>query len=220
VIRARPVDLDVVENIKCIIQHVDPRLTVDERSLLSVAYKMLSNDLRTALRLTARIGKQAMNKPRQVALVELQCRRIEKELVDVCQDVVRLLNDDLMPHATLGEEKVFYSFLEWSSLRLGDYYRYLAESCKEEKEQYTDQSLLSYKMAYRESLRGMDPLHPTRLGVALNFAVFFHDCKNSSVRACHLAKHALDEAVEALENYKGTDSLHDSFVILQFVLFW
>jgi 14-3-3 protein epsilon len=108
VIRARPVDLDVVENIKCIIQHVDPRLTVDERSLLSVAYKMLSNDLRTALRLTARIGKQAMNKPRQVALVELQCRRIEKELVDVCQDVVRLLNDDLMPHATLGEEKVFY----------------------------------------------------------------------------------------------------------------
>lgn len=201
---------DVAESIKDIAIHIDARLTIDERSLLSVAYKMKSNSLRTALRLTTKLSNAPSNTPRQVKLGEAECRRIERELAIVCEDVVALLKTRLMPGAAdHGEERVFLLKM------LGDYYRYLAECSKENRDEYIQGALSSYTSAYKEGLRSMEPLHPTRLGVALNFAVFYHDCKESPIRACYLAKQALDDAVVALLVWKGTESLHDAFVILQ-----
>ena len=34
----------------------------------------------------------------------------------------------------------------------------------------------------------MQPTHPIRLGLALNFSVFYYEIINSPDRACHLAK--------------------------------
>lgn len=34
----------------------------------------------------------------------------------------------------------------------------------------------------------MQPTHPIRLGLALNFSVFYYEIINSPARACHLAK--------------------------------
>ncbi len=34
----------------------------------------------------------------------------------------------------------------------------------------------------------MQPTHPIRLGLALNFSVFYYEILNSPDRACHLAK--------------------------------
>lgn len=99
---------DVAESIKDIAIHIDARLTIDERSLLSVAYKMKSNSLRTALRLTTKLSNAPSNTPRQVKLGEAECKRIERELAIVCEDVVALLKTRLMPGAAdHGEERVF-----------------------------------------------------------------------------------------------------------------
>lgn len=61
------------------------------------------------------------------------------------------------------------------------------------------------------------PTHPTRLGLALNFAVYFHDIMKSPVRACHLAKHAFDEAVSTAvaEGSSSISNLEDALMILQ-----
>lgn len=46
---------------------------------------------------------------------------IEKELNGICQDVLNLLKDVLIPQSEVAEAKVFYMKMR------GDYYRYLCE---------------------------------------------------------------------------------------------
>lgn len=60
--------------------------------------------------------------------------------------------------------------------RKGDYYRYLAEFAgqKEARNKYAEESLTAYKLAYMHALSVLEPTHPTRLGLALNFSVFYH----------------------------------------------
>jgi 14-3-3 protein epsilon len=39
------------------------------------------------------------------------------------------------------------------------------------------------------------PTHPIRLGLALNFSVFYYEILNAPDQACHLAKQAFDDAI-------------------------
>ena len=102
--------------------------------------------------------------------------------------------------------------------RKGDYYRYLAEFSKEsEREQYSKAALEAYKTAYKHASVTLPPTHPTKLGLALNFAVYYHDICDSPERACFLAKHAFDEAIAAVSKATVSDqvAIEDSLMILQ-----
>ena len=52
----------------------------------------------------------------------------------------------------------------------------------------TEDSKKSYQEAFDISKAKMQPTHPIRLGLALNFSVFYYEILNSPDRACHLAK--------------------------------
>ncbi|ESK97602.1 protein bmh2 [Moniliophthora roreri MCA 2997] len=207
---------DVILQIKAIIDKFGPRLTTDERNLLSVAYKNMTNNLRNSWRIVDTLGKmQAARSPtmtRQVSLIRRQRTKIEKELADVCRDIVQLVDKKLLPAADSGEERVFYSKMK------GDYYRYLAEFCSpQDFDRYAEESLAAYKSAYRHALSTLEPIHPTRLGLALNFAVFYHDVRKSPDRACHLAKSAFDDAVLSPQatDPELTQTIRDALQILQ-----
>lgn len=51
-----------------------------------------------------------------------------------------------------------------------------------------DDSQLAYQDAFEISKAKMQPTHPIRLGLALNFSVFFYEILNSPDKACQLAK--------------------------------
>lgn len=51
-----------------------------------------------------------------------------------------------------------------------------------------DDSQKAYQEAFDISKSKMQPTHPIRLGLALNFSVFYYEIINSPARACHLAK--------------------------------
>jgi len=202
---------DVVAQIKAIINLYNARLSIDERNLLSIAFKNITNMLRNSWRVIDNHEKFPVN-DRHLALLRSQREKVERELSAVCGDIVSLLEKHLIPSARPGEETVFYSKMK------GDYYRYLADFAhKRERYHYGELSLNAYKMAYQHALGSLDPLHPTRLGLALNFAVFYHDIRKSPERACHLAKSAFDEAVISftLTDLNVDQGVKDSVTILQ-----
>ena len=71
----------------------------------------------------------------------------------------------------------------------------------------------AYKEAV-EAAKEMATTHPIRLGLALNFSVFYYEIMNKPEEACKLAKSAFDDAIAELDSLKE-DSYKDSTLIMQ-----
>ena len=99
--------------------------------------------------------------------------------------------------------------------RKGDYYRYLAEfATGADRKTAAENSLLAYQTASETASKELPPTHPIRLGLALNFSVFFYEILSSPDRACQLAKAAFDEAIAELDTL-SEESYKDSTLIMQ-----
>lgn len=98
---------------------------------------------------------------------------------------------------------------------MGDYHRYLAEfATGDKRKESADKSLEAYKAASDVAVTELPPTHPIRLGLALNFSVFYYEILNSPDRACHLAKQAFDDAIAELDTL-SEESYKDSTLIMQ-----
>ena len=73
---------------------------------------------------------------------------------------------------------------------------------------------MAYKEANTIANQKLNPTHPIRLGLALNFSVFYYEILSSPERACRLAKAAFDEAIAELDTL-SEDSYKDSTLIMQ-----
>lgn len=94
--------------------------------------------------------------------------QVEKELRDICSDILNVLEKHLIPCAGTGESRVFYYKMK------GDYHRYLAEfATGGDRKDAAENSLLAYKTASDIAMTDLPPTHPIRLGLALNFSVSF-----------------------------------------------
>ncbi|KAJ6337613.1 hypothetical protein OIU76_007318 [Salix suchowensis] len=74
--------------------------------------------------------------------------------------------------------------------------------------------MLSYKAAQDIASADLAPTHPIRLGLALNFSVFYYEILNQSDKACSMAKQAFEEAIAELDTL-GEESYKDSTLIMQ-----
>lgn len=73
----------------------------------------------------------------------------------------------------------------------GDYLRYMTEFQQgDARASSADKALQAYQCATTLTNEDMAPTHPIRLGLALNFSVFYFEILNSPERACSLAKKA------------------------------
>ncbi|CAH8834154.1 unnamed protein product [Trichobilharzia szidati] len=181
----------------------------EERNLLSVAYKNVVGARRSAWRVISGSEAKAANHPKRKQIAE-ECRiKMEEELNEICNEVLTLIEKYLMPNATNSESKVFYKKME------GDYYRYLAEvATGEAKDKVVEKSLAAYEMATGIAQDKLATTHPIRLGLALNFSVFYYEIKNDPTQACNLAREAFDAAIAELDQLQD-DSYKDSTLIMQ-----
>lgn len=183
-------------------------LTNEERNLLSVAYKNVVGARRSSWRVISSIEQKTEGNEKKQAMAREYREKVEKELCEICNDVLALLDKHLIEKASNAESKVFYLKMK------GDYYRYLAEVASTLKEEVVDNSEKAYQEAFDIAKTQMQPTHPIRLGLALNYSVFFYEIKNAPDRACQLAKQAFDEAIAELDTL-NEDSYKDSTLIMQ-----
>jgi len=186
-------------------------LSVEERNLLSVAYKNVIGARRAAFRIISSIEQKEQSKGNEtnVGKVKEYSGKIEKELHDISNDVLNVLDNHLLPNAQSDEATVFYFKMK------GDYYRYMAEFTADAKRKEAgEKSLDAYKKALQVAETKLPTTHPIRLGLALNFSVFYFEILNEPTKACDLAKKAFDEAIKDLDNLTE-DSYKDSTVIMQ-----
>ncbi|ETN38688.1 14-3-3 family protein epsilon [Cyphellophora europaea CBS 101466] len=193
------------------VANIGGELTVDERNLLSVAYKNVVGTRRASWRIISSIEQKEESKgtDKHVSTIRDYRQKIESELEKVCQDVLDVLDQALIPKAESGESKVFYHKMK------GDYHRYLAEFASGEKRKTAATAAHeAYKNATDVAQTELTPTHPIRLGLALNFSVFYYEILNSPDRACHLAKQAFDDAIAELDSL-SEESYRDSTLIMQ-----
>ncbi|XP_032392226.1 14-3-3-like protein [Etheostoma spectabile] len=184
-------------------------LSNEERNLLSVAYKNVVGARRSSWRVVYSMEQKSKDNDAKSALAKEYKETIEKELNDICKEVLDLLDKHLIPNAKPADSSVFYLKMK------GDYYRYLAEvATGEKKEEIINSSRAAYQQALDISTKEMQPTHPIRLGLALNFSVFYYEIVNSPEEACKLAKAAFDEAITMLDSLNG-ESYKDSTLIMQ-----
>jgi tetratricopeptide (TPR) repeat protein len=182
-------------------------LTVEERNLLSVAYKNVVGTKRQSWRMLTQANFDNLD---ETTLGDYK-KTIEKELEEVCTEVLALLVETtkVAEDANADESKedlVFY--LKMS----GDYYRYLSEFIttsdnKEKAEKF-------YEEATKVAEDSLPETHPTRLGLALNYSVCCYEITDKKELACDIAKKAFDSAIEKLDTLNDS-SYKDSTLIMQ-----
>src|ERR1700676_5414567 len=89
---------------------LDVELTVEERNLLSVAYKNIIGIRRASWRIVTSIEskEEAKGPSEYVSKIRSYRSKIEEEMNHICKDILSLLDNTLIPNATMGESKVFY----------------------------------------------------------------------------------------------------------------
>ncbi|KAE8605040.1 hypothetical protein XENTR_v10014948 [Xenopus tropicalis] len=184
-------------------------LSSEERNLLSVAYKNVVGARRSAWRVISSIEQKSDSEETKLKIAREYKEKVESELQNICETVLNLLDKHLISSSTATESQVFYLKMK------GDYYRYLAEVATGDNRTKTIQdSQAAYQEAFDISKKDMQPTHPIRLGLALNFSVFYYEILNSPEKACTLAKNAFDEAIAELDTL-NEESYKDSTLIMQ-----
>merc|ERR1712125_113830 len=186
-------------------------LSVEERNLLSVAYKNAVGSRRAAWRIITSVEQKEKSKGNDelAKFAKEYCGKVEAELQKICDTILGLLDNNLIPKSSSGESKVFYQKMK------ADYYRYIAEfSDGDAKSKAAESARVAYDEAQKVAEKDLAVTHPIRLGLALNFSVFQYEVLQNPDEACKMARTAFEDAIAELDNV-AEDSYKDSTLIMQ-----
>merc|ERR1712217_714304 len=186
-------------------------LSVEERNLLSVAYKNAVGSRRAAWRIITSVEQKEKSKGNEenAKYAKEYCSKVETELQKICDTILGLLDANLIPKAGNGESKVFYQKMK------ADYYRYIAEfKDGDAKKAAAESARAAYAEAEEVAKKDLAVTHPIRLGLALNYSVFQYEVLGNPDEACKMARTAFEDAIAELDNV-AEDSYKDSTLIMQ-----
>jgi len=186
-------------------------LSVEERNLLSVAYKNAVGSRRASWRIVSSVEQKETSKGNttNADLAREYRVKVEAELNTICNEILQLLETNLIEGSSTGEAKVFFCKMQ------GDYFRYIAEFSEgQHKKNSADNAKTAYDKAMEVARKELPVTHPIRLGLALNFSVFHYEVLNNPEEACKMARDSFEEAIAELDNV-SEESYKDSTLIMQ-----
>jgi len=195
---------DMCEFMKALVHHIGDSddLTVEERNLLSVAYKNFIGARRASWRMLN------VEEYKDNTLIVAYRKQVEEELESMSKDVLELLEKKLVPAVSKKKNEASVFYLKMA----GDYYRYLAEFI--ETKGYDKKAGENYEEALAIATEELKPTHPIRLGLALNYSVCRYEILKDQKGACDMAKKAFDDAISKLDQLDEA-SYKDSTLIMQ-----
>jgi 14-3-3 protein epsilon len=179
-----------------------------------VAYKNVVGARRASWRVLSSIESKEKEKgdADKVAAITSYRDKVEKELEKICHELLDVLEKHLLPEDKTAEGQVFY----WKMA--GDYWRYLAEfATADDRKAKAEQAKQKYEKATQTAAtQGLPPTNPIRLGLALNYSVFYYEILNLPQDACTLAKTAFDDAISELDSLQE-EQYKDATLIMQLI---
>lgn len=165
--------------------------TSEERNLLLIAYKNVIGCRRTSWKNISLIENG--QDPKNLRLIQSFKKEIETELFRICSEILDILKNDLIPFNNSTDAKVFFYKM------VGDYYRYLAEILVDRKKEFASKALEGYQNATKFAESKLSATDPLRLGLALNFSVFYYEILNLPDKACLITKESFADALSHID---------------------
>ncbi len=188
-------------------KHRDKDFNEDERNLLSNAYKSYIQEIRATMKTILAYERTEKKKKKSSVLTYtiIYKEQTLNDLIKRCQRVIKIVDDYLLKRAENDEAIVFYLKMK------ADYFRYIAESAEGNlKKQKSDSSLKYYEEAIKRAKK-LDVLNSIRLGLFINYSLFYYEILNNHKKAIDIAKNAVSEADKELPNIdKDADENKDT----------
>ena len=206
---------DMVSSINDYIE-LDPKLSKEERNILSAGYKNILYDKRENWRfLTNMERKESKKKSKQVIYIQEIKTHIEKEIKKIIEKVFNLIDKYLLPNSVDTESKVFYMRLK------ADHYRYLCEISKDKD--LLEKAEKIYKEGYVLAMKDLSHINNERVGLCLNLALFYYEIKGDKKEGYKIAKNCFEESMKYLEEFEKVKS-KDALMLIQLLkenlIFW
>ena len=209
---------DMISSITKFIE-LNPKLSKEERNILSAGYKDILLDKRENWRfLNLMEKKELKKKSKQVIYIKEIKNHIEKEIKKIVEEMHHLIDNYLIKNCEDKESKIFYLRLK------ADHYRYLCE-ISNEKELENNLTLAEkyYKEAYDMANKELNLINNERIGLALNFALFYYEIKGNKKEGYNIAKNCFEETMKYFndfEKFKAKDALMLIQLLKENLIFW
>ena len=172
-------------------------LTKEEKNILQAAYKHLFSELRSSWRTLCNVlDRESRQKNCNIReLVENLKNEIEIEMNKIYNKILQLIDENLLNRVSNIESKIFYLKLK------GDYNRYMIEYLKDEnlKKEKIDIILNSYNEGLELSKK-LSFTNEIKLGLILNFGVFYNDNLNDPKNALNITSDIYEGLIKEIDN--------------------
>lgn len=183
-------------------------MTYEIHNMLITAIKNILTPKRNALRKIISIELQLeLNGSNFIDLIIQYREKIEHEIVIFCQEIIKLCDNLLNTAQGLTESYVLLHKIK------ADHFRYLSETVHEKCQEYAELGLNEYEIGFLMS-KELPNINITRLGIGLNYAIFFSEILNCREKACEIAKSAFTEGMLD-SNILDDEQYKESSLIMQ-----
>ncbi len=212
-----------LENFEDSLRYVDEmaklketEFTVEERELFVNAYKGFISHKRNSWRTLYKKEEKLIENKNQNSNIISEIKTIYEDIIFKANGrIIKIIDTYIFHKIKSIEGRTFFLKVK------ADHYRYMAEiSFRPELNSYRNNANKYYQEAYKSSIE-LNPLNVIRLGVALNYSVFYYEVLSHTFKSLVIATNCLDEAMNELKSYDdeklNEDHLKEALDIIKLI---